>query len=81
MEIKVLGPGCTKCHELDKITRETANEMGIDANVEHIKDINKIIEYAILITPGLVVNGTLVCSGRVPNKAEIKQFITGALAK
>jgi small redox-active disulfide protein 2 len=81
MEIKVLGPGCARCHELDKITREIANEMGIDAKVEHIQDINKIIEYAILITPGLMVNGKLVCSGRVPSKAEIKQFITDALAE
>jgi len=80
MEIKVLGPGCARCHELDKITREAVNELAIDANVEHIQDINKIIEYPILITPGLVVNGKLVCSGRVPNKAAIKQFITDALA-
>jgi len=79
MEIKVLGPGCARCHELDKRTREVVKELGIKANVEYIQDISKIIEYSILTTPGLVVNEDLVCSGRVPTKAEISQFITAAL--
>jgi small redox-active disulfide protein 2 len=81
MNIKILGPGCHKCHELDKRTREVVNELGLDASVEYIQDLNKIIEYAILTTPGLVVNGQLVCSGRVPTKAEISKFITTALEK
>jgi small redox-active disulfide protein 2 len=76
MNIKILGPGCHKCHELDKRTREVVNELGLDASVEYIQDLNKIIEYAILTTPGLVLNGQLVCSGRVPTKAEISKFIT-----
>lgn len=81
MNIKILGPGCHKCHELDKRTREVVNELGLDASVEYIQDLNKIIEYAILTTPGLVVNGQLVCSGQVPTKAEISKFITTALEK
>ena len=81
MEIKVLGPGCARCHELDKRTREVVKELGIDADVEYIQDINKIIEYSILTTPGLVVNKDLVCSGRVPTKAEISQFITAVLSQ
>ena len=78
MEIKVLGPGCHKCHELDKRTREVAKELGIDADIEYIQDMNRIIEYAILTTPGLVINGKVVCSGRVPGKDEIRKLLASA---
>lgn len=81
MNIKILGPGCAKCHQLAKTTREVVGELGIDASIEEVKDINKIIAYQILITPGLVLNDELVCSGRVPGKAEMSQFITAALSK
>ena len=56
-------------------------ELGIDAVIEEVKDINKIVEYAVLTTPGLVVNEELVSAGRVPNKAEITQLIANALTK
>ena len=56
-------------------------ELGIEATVEHIKDMGKIMEYPILHTPGLVLNEDVVCFGRVPTKAEVTQFITTALDK
>jgi small redox-active disulfide protein 2 len=80
MKIKVLGPGCAKCQQLDRTTREVVNELGIDAEVEEVKDIKKIMEYPILTTPGLIINEKLVCSGRVPSKAEVAEFITAAIA-
>ena len=80
MEIEVLGPGCHKCHELDKRTREVVKELGIDANVEYVQDINKLVEYSILFPPGLVINGNLASCGKVLDKEEIKHFITDALA-
>ena len=78
MEIKVIGPGCYKCHELDKRVREVVKELGIDAQIEYVQDIKKIMEYPILTTPGLVVNGKVVCAGKVPSKSEISQFIAAA---
>jgi len=78
MNIKILGPGCVRCHELERITREVVKELSIDATIEEVKDISKIIAYRILSTPGLVVNEQLVCSGRVPTKAEVTQFIINA---
>jgi len=81
MQIKILGPGCPRCHQLGKTTKEVAKELGIDASIEEVNDINEIIAYSILTTPGLVLNGQVVCSGRVPTKAEISQFITTALDK
>ena len=81
MKIKVLGPGCARCQQLKKTTREVVKELGIDAEIEDVKDIKKIMEHPILTTPGLVIDEKLVCSGRVPSKAEVTSFITTALAK
>ena len=81
MNIKILGSGCARCHQLEKTTKEVVKEMGIDATIEEVKDINKIVEYALLTTPGLVINEELVCAGRVPAKAEVARLITNALTK
>ena len=81
MKIKVLGPGCARCHQLEQTTREVVKELGIDAEIEDVKDVKKIMEYPILTTPGLVINEKLVCSGRVPSKSEVTTFITTALVK
>ena len=81
MKIKVLGPGCARCHQVEQTTREVVKELGIDAEIEEVKDVKKIMEYPILTTPGLVIDEKLVCSGRVPTKAEVTTFITTVLAK
>jgi small redox-active disulfide protein 2 len=81
MKIKVLGTGCARCHQVEQLTREVIKELGIDAVVEEVKDMKKIMEYPILMTPGLVVNEEVVCSGKVPSKAELTQFVINALAK
>jgi len=81
MDIKILGTGCAKCHQLEKTTREVLNELGVEATVEELKDIKKIMEYNVMITPGLVINGEVVSSGHVPGKADITRFITNALSK
>ena len=81
MKIKVLGPGCARCHQLEQTTREVVKELGIDAEIDYVKDIKKIMEYPILTTPGLVIDEKLVCSGRVPSKAEVSTYITTALDK
>ncbi len=81
MKIKVLGPGCARCQQLEKTVEDAVKELGIDAEIEDVKDIKKIMAYPILTTPGLVINEKLVVSGRVPSKAEVTTFITTALAK
>ncbi|MEG6616984.1 thioredoxin family protein [Peptococcaceae bacterium 1198_IL3148] len=75
MEIKVLGPGCKKCKDLDQRVREVLAENNLDANVEKIEDIGEIVQYGVMITPGLVIDGQVKMSGRVPSKEEIKKFI------
>jgi len=81
MKIKILGLGCARCHQLEQTTREVVKELGLYAEIEDVKDVKKIMEYPILTTPGLVINEKLVCSGRVPTRAEVTSYITTALAK
>ena len=76
MEIKVLGTGCPKCNTLEKNTKDVIAEMQIDAVIEKIDDIMKIMEYGIMKTPALVVDGRVVVSGRVPSSDEIKKLLT-----
>jgi small redox-active disulfide protein 2 len=76
MEIKVLGTGCPKCKSLEKATRDAVTELGLNANVEKEEDIMKIMEYGIMHTPALVIDGKVVASGRVPNEKELKTLLT-----
>lgn len=77
MEIKVLGTGCPKCKTLEKNVVEALAEMGKKANVEKVTDIAKIMEYGIMMTPGLVVDGVVKVSGRLPNKSELMEILRG----
>ncbi len=77
MEIKVLGTGCPKCKTLERSANEAVNELGIEAEVTKEEDIMKIMEYGVMRTPGLVINGIVVASGRLLSVSEIKSFITG----
>ena len=76
MEIKILGPGCPKCETLEKLTREVVNEMGIPADISKEENIVKIMDYGIFHTPGLVINGKVALSGRVPSIKELKEILT-----
>ena len=76
MEIKVLGTGCAKCKSLEKVTRKAVDELNLDATVEKVEDIQKIMEYAVMRTPALVVNEKVVLSGQLPKLADIKQLLS-----
>lgn len=76
MEIKVLGTGCTKCKTLEKNTNEAVKELGIDATVTKVEDIMEIMNFGVMITPALVVDGNVVLKGKVPSVEEIKQLLT-----
>lgn len=75
MEIKVLGPGCPKCKKLAESTQKAVEEMGIQAEVIKVEDINEILKYDIISTPGIVVNGKVIHSGRIALKKEIIKLL------
>ncbi|OGN93690.1 MAG: redox-active disulfide protein 2 [Chloroflexi bacterium RBG_13_50_10] len=81
MNIKILGPGCARCQQLEKTVKEVVKELGIEATVEEVKDIKKFLDYYVMMTPGLVINEQVVSSGKVPAKAEVTQLIINAMAK
>ncbi len=78
MEIKVLGTGCPKCKKLEQLTRDAVSELGIEATIEKVEDIYKIMQFGVMRTPGLVVNGKVVMSGRLPKTSEIKELLENA---
>jgi len=75
MEIKILGPGCVKCHQVEKLVRETLAETGTDAEVEHVTDFKKIAAYGVFGTPSVVVDGNVKSVGKIPKKEDIKAWI------
>ena len=80
MNIKVLGPGCAKCHHLLENTRAAVKELGIDATIEDVNDIKKIISYNVISTPGLLIDEKVVSTGKVLNKKELTQIIQKAMS-
>jgi len=77
MKIEILGPGCQKCTKLYENVKEAVEITGIDAQVIKIEDINKITEYGIMMTPGLVINGEVKVVGKLLSTEEIKALILG----
>jgi len=75
MEIKILGPGCAKCHALEKAVREVVQEMGVAAEIAEVRDVNEIARTGVLLTPGLMINGKVKSAGKVISKNEIKKYI------
>lgn len=75
MQIKILGPGCRNCVNLEKATRAALDELGLTADVIKVTDYADIAAHGIMSTPGLVVDGTVLVSGRVPKAAEIKKLL------
>jgi small redox-active disulfide protein 2 len=75
MEIKILGKGCPKCERLEKLAREAASELGVEATFDHVRDMNAIMAYDIVSTPALVIDEQVKCSGRIPQKSEVITWI------
>jgi small redox-active disulfide protein 2 len=75
MKIEILGPGCDKCKKLTLLTEEVLKENNIEAELLKVSDIAVIMNYGVIVTPALVVNGEVKVAGRIPSKEEIKKFI------
>ncbi len=76
MEIKVLGTGCAKCKKLEERTRNAVSELGVEASIEKVEDIYKIMQFGVMNTPALVVDGKVVLSGKLPGDKELKELLS-----
>ena len=75
MKIEILGTGCPKCKKLAELTEEAVNELGVSAKINKVTDINKIIDYGVMVTPALVIDGDVKVAGKIPSKQEITDWI------
>jgi small redox-active disulfide protein 2 len=73
--LKILGSGCAKCKKLAELTEQAAKELGMDYEIVKVDDINEIISFGVMMTPALVVDGTVKVAGRLPKVEEIKSMI------
>jgi small redox-active disulfide protein 2 len=75
MKIQILGPGCAKCTKLMDTATTAAKELGLDCEIEKISDLNQIMSFGVMMTPGLVVNGEVKSVGKVPSLEEMKKML------
>ena len=77
LTVKILGPGCAKCTKLAETATAAAQELGIEYELEKISDMNQIMGFGVMMTPGLVVDGEVVSVGKVPSLTEVKNMLSG----
>lgn len=75
MDIKVLGPGCPKCQQTEKIVRDAVAEAGVAAKVEKVTDLMQIAGYGVFGTPAVVVDGEVKSVGKIPKKEDVLRWI------
>jgi len=78
LDIKVLGPGCANCQKVESLVREVMAEHKLEGKIEKVTDRNRYIDYGLMMTPGLWVNGNLVSSGKIPSKNSVEQWLLEA---
>ena len=75
MKIEILGMGCARCNSLEQEVRKALEELNIEAEVTKVADLDKISSYGVLMTPGLVIDGKVYSSGKLPSMATLKGWI------
>ena len=75
-KIEILGMGCPNCKRLEENVRKAVSELGLEAEISKVTDIKKIMEYGVMATPALAFDGNVVVSGRIPDVAEIKRWLS-----
>lgn len=74
-DIKILGMGCAKCNKLQELAETAAKELGLEYTVEKVRDMDRIMNYGVMVTPALVVDGKVKVAGKVPSLDDIKKMI------
>ena len=76
MKIHILGTGCPKCKKMLEAGEMAVKELGIDAEIIKVTDINEIMKFGVMMTPALVMNGEVKLMGKVPSVEQIKKMLT-----
>ena len=76
MKIEVLGTGCPKCKKLMELTEKAVKDTGVSADISKVDKINDIMNYGVMVTPALAIDGKVKVSGRIPSEEEIKNWIS-----
>lgn len=75
MKIEILGTGCPKCKKVTENAETAVKELGVDAEIVKIQDINEIMKRGVMLTPAIAVEGEVKASGKIPSAEEIKKWI------
>lgn len=75
MRIQILGTGCPKCRLLEEHARQAVQELGVNAEIEKVTEIDEIMRFGVMVTPALAINGSVKAAGRVLTKDQIAEFI------
>ncbi|MFO8036623.1 MAG: thioredoxin family protein [Anaerolineales bacterium] len=78
LSVKILGPGCPNCKRVEQLTLKALQELDLEAEVQKVTDPSEIVEMGVMSTPGLAINGQVVCKGRIPSLEEVTGFLTEA---
>ena len=81
MKIQILGSGCANCHKVEEIANIAVAQLGVTAQVELVTDVQTILRYGVMTTPGIVIDDKVVSTGRVPAPSQMAQLITEAVAR
>jgi len=79
LSIKVLGSGCANCHKVEELAKQAVAQLGVEAKVELVTDMQEMLRYGVMSTPAIVINDKVVSAGRVPALSQITTMITSAL--
>ena len=79
MVIKILGAGCSKCEQLSNLAKQAVDELDVTAEIIKVKDLNDILDFGIVVTPGLVINDDVKSAGKLPAIDQIKTWIKESL--
>lgn len=77
MKIQILGTGCPKCKKLGEMTEQAAQRLGLEYDFEKVTDINKIVDFGVMTTPALAIDGVVKVSGRLPSTDELDRLLQG----